>query len=117
MTRKADTAPQTSGALTQFALPAFGSMFQMGTAWMENVTAISAEMAEFMSTRLQQDMAAQQALFGCKTLGELEALRADFLKTTMSDYMAQASKIAEMTGKVSSEMAVDQLHHQHATPL
>ena len=67
----------------------------------ENWVAMGAEAMRFLSDRLQQDVATQQALLQCKSIGDIQAVQASFIQTAMDQYLHESTAmIAKLQGAI-----------------
>ena len=76
-----------------------GNMMGMGTAWLEAMGAMSAEVAEFVAERIKEDVKTQHEILHCKNVGELQNIQAEFLQKAIDQYQAETNKLVEMSNK------------------
>lgn len=67
-------------------------------AWMDMGT----EAIRFLSERLQQDIATQEALLACTNLDEMRKIQTDFFKSTHAQYTSEARKMQDMMVKAAT---------------
>jgi hypothetical protein len=60
---------------------------------------LGAEVMQFASSRMQQDIEAQKSMLACKSLAELQKVQADYYSEALKDYTAQIQRaMAVMSG-------------------
>lgn len=89
-------ADEPLNAITQLQQAGFGSMMGMGTAWIETISDMSAEVAEFVAERIKEDVKTQHEILHCKNVGELQHIQAQFIQKAMDQYQAETGKLLEM---------------------
>ena len=57
---------------------------------------LGAELMQFASSRVQQDMEAQKAMLACKTLQALQELQTKYYSDAIKDYSAQMQRAMEV---------------------
>lgn len=103
MTDKAPTQDTTStsadapfNAITQLQDAGLGSMMGMGTAWVEAISDMSAEVAHFVAERIKEDVKTQHEILHCKKVSDLQHIQAQFIQKAMDQYQAETGKLVEM---------------------
>ena len=106
MANKPETQDQTSktpnpplDALTQLSEAGLGNMMGMGTAWVEAVSNLSAEVASFLAERIKEDVKTQHEILHCKNVSDLQHIQAKFMQKAMDQYQAETGKLVEMGTK------------------
>lgn len=75
----------------------FGNMMGMGTAWMEAVSDMGAEVVSFVANRIQEDVKTQHKILHCKDFTELQQIQAEFFQKALDQYQAETGKLVEMS--------------------
>lgn len=78
-------------------------MSRAGQAYTSGVAAIGEEMASFMQTRLQQNIALGESLTRCHTLTDMANVQRDWMKETTEEYAAEARKLIELSSNLMRE--------------
>ncbi|MBD3665418.1 phasin family protein [Sulfitobacter aestuariivivens] len=86
-------------AVTQLQEAGLGSMMGMGTAWIEAVSDMSAEVAHFVAERIKEDVKTQHEILHCKNVSDLQHIQAQFIQKAMDQYQAETGKLVEMGTK------------------
>ena len=97
-----DKTPTTEAALstiTQLQEAGLGNMMGMGTAWIEAVSDMSAEVAQFIAERIKEDVKTQHEILHCSNVADLQHIQAEFIQKAMDQYQAETSKLVEMSTK------------------
>lgn len=82
-----------------------GTAVQFGQAMMDTLSRCNAELMEFVNMRLQEDIDAQKKLMSCNDPVAFTQLQAEFFRTAMAQYQAEAAKMMKigtdaMTGAI-----------------
>ena len=85
--------------LTHLQQAGMGNLMGMGTAWIEAVGAMSAEVASFIATRIQEDVKTQHEILHCKNPADLQHIQAQFIQKAIDQYQAETGKLVEMGKK------------------
>lgn len=93
------TADAPFNALTQLQEAGLGSMMGMGTAWVEAISNMSAEVASFVAERIKEDVKTQHEILHCKDVADLQHIQAQFFQKAMDQYQAETGKLVEMGTK------------------
>ena len=83
-------------AITQLQEAGLGSMMGMGTAWIEAVSDMRAEVAHFVAERIKEDVKTQHEILHCKNVADLQQIQAQFIQKAMDQYQAETGKLVEM---------------------
>lgn len=75
---------------------AFEAVAASNRVLLDGLTALNEEMMAFMAQRLRQDVDVSQKLFDCRTAQEVIDLESAFVRSAISDYFDEASRIFEM---------------------
>lgn len=67
----------------------------MGKIWLD----VMSETVRFLSERLKQDVETQKAMLACKDPADLMKLQADFYRTAMEQYTAEATTMMDILSK------------------
>ncbi|SEK46406.1 phasin family protein [Roseovarius nanhaiticus] len=73
-------------AMPNAAMPLFEAMSEMGS-----------QMLTFTAERIRKDVETQHALLHAKTFAEIQHLQAQFFQQALEDYIAETSKLMEMS--------------------
>lgn len=102
------TQPADSdNAAMKAALMAFNPVGM--AAWMNIVT----ESARFVADRLEQDVAAQQAMLNCKTPADLLRVQTEFYQKAIEQYTAEATHMIDMMSKAAVQ-SIEEARAPHA---
>ncbi|MFK7878275.1 phasin family protein [Roseobacter sp.] len=96
---KAPTSEAPLSAITQLQEAGLGSMMGMGTAWIEAVSDMSAEVAHFVAERIKEDVKTQHEILHCKNVADLQHIQVQFIQKAMDQYQAETGKLVEMSTK------------------
>jgi len=83
-------------ALTQLQDAGLGSMMGMGTAWVEAISDMSAEVAQFVAERIKEDVKTQHEILHCQNVADLQNIQAQFIQKAMDQYQAETGKLVEI---------------------
>ncbi|WP_299031301.1 phasin family protein [uncultured Sulfitobacter sp.] len=86
-------------AMTQLQEAGLGSMMGMGTAWVEAISDMSAEVASFVAERIKEDVKTQHEVLHCNNAADLQHIQAQFIQKAMDQYRAETGKLVEMGTK------------------
>jgi len=75
------------------------AMIEAGNKLLENWVAVSTELLEFSRARLNRNLEVSKALASSSSIDEAIGLHSDFTRTTLQDYFAAASKLADLSTK------------------
>lgn len=92
-------ARQLTDAMAQLQSAGFGSMMGMGTAWVETLSDMSAEMLGFVADRIKEDVKTQHQILHCKDAAELQHIQAQFLQKAFDQYQIETCKLVAMGNK------------------
>lgn len=93
-TTQTDTTANPTATLEEAGL---GKMMGPGTAWLESMAAMSAEVASFVAERLKEDVKTQHKILHCKNVSELQHIQAQFLQKAIDQYQEETGKLIEMS--------------------
>jgi phasin family protein len=79
------------------------SMVVAGTAASKGIETLSAENLAFAKSRFDESVGSAKALFGARTLQEVVELQTDISRSAFDAFMAQTTKVGEMTAKLAQE--------------
>lgn len=79
------------------------AMSRASKAYSSGFAAIGEEMASFMQTRLQHNIALGESLARCHTLTDVAKLQRDWLQETTEEYAAEAQKLMELGSSLMRE--------------
>lgn len=75
----------------------FEPFFEAGSKLLENWRVVSSEILEFGKTRLSRNLEATQRVARSSTLDQAIEAQADFARSMMQDYIAEAGKLADLS--------------------
>lgn len=112
MADKQDRATPTNvetfqNAATQLQEAGLGSMMGVGTAWMEAMSDMGAEMVSFVAERIKEDVKTQHEILHCKNVADLQHIQAKFIQKAMDQYHAETGKLVEMTTSAFAKKDTD----------
>ncbi|PTX53819.1 phasin protein [Litoreibacter ponti] len=93
-TSKAKDASINAAAQLQEA--GLGNILGVGTAWIEAVSDMSAELAHFVAERIKEDVKTQHEILHCRNVTDLQHIQADFIQKAIDQYQAETGKLIEM---------------------
>lgn len=68
----------------------------LGTNWMYSVTGFTAEVAQFLTERVQQDLKLQHLLLHCQDMDELRQIQSNFVRDALEQYTAETGKLVHL---------------------
>lgn len=92
----ASAADQAIDAVTAQQQEAIEAAQAAGVTMIENVTLAQRALAEFVSTRIREDIEAQQQFLRCKSLEDVRSLQSKFFKTAMEQYSDNAQRMFKL---------------------
>lgn len=78
------------------ALSSMEPLFNASNKWLENWVAMGSEMLEFSRSRLDRNLEVSKAMARCGSIDETMGVHEDYARSTVRDYFAQASKLADL---------------------
>lgn len=90
--------------LTDAQTAGLGSLSWLGAKWLENLGDVGAEWLSFVAARVREDVKTQHELLHAKTIGEVQHIQAQFLRTAMDDYRQETGKIVELCSNAMTEI-------------
>jgi hypothetical protein len=79
------------------ALSGLEPLFQAGNKWLENWVALGSEILEFSRSRLDRNLEASKAIARSGSIDQAMDLQADYARTVVRDYFAEATKLADLS--------------------
>jgi hypothetical protein len=95
-TRRSETQISAAFDPSQ-ALSGLEPIFQAGNKWFENWIAVSSEILEFSRARLDRNLEVSKAIARSNSIDEAMDLHADYARSTVRDYFAEAGKLADLS--------------------
>ncbi|WP_299879143.1 phasin family protein [uncultured Sulfitobacter sp.] len=92
---------------TQLQEAGLGNLMGMGTAWVEAISDLGAEVAGFVAERIKEDVKTQHEILHCKNVTELQHVQAQFMQKAIDQYQAETGKLVEMTSKAFAPKTTD----------
>jgi len=71
-------------------------------AYVDGIAAVNQEIANFLQTRLQHDIALGESLARCRTLADASKAQSDWLRQAHDDYSAETQKLFELGSRLMS---------------
>ena len=68
----------------------------MSSAALQAWSEMGAQVMQFMSSRMQQDIETQKAMLGCKSLEDVQKLQSEFFSQALKDYNTEAARLMEI---------------------
>ncbi|HTZ78221.1 MAG TPA: phasin family protein [Stellaceae bacterium] len=81
----------------------FEPLFHAGNRMLETWRVVSEELMEFGKSRLTRNIEVGRKVARCGSLDEAIEAQADYARSTMQDYIAESSKIAELSTRALFE--------------
>ena len=78
-------------------------LFHASNKWLEHVMAMSSELIEFSRARLDRNLEASKALARSTSIDQAVDLQADFARSMVQDYLAEAGKLADFGSRAMLE--------------
>lgn len=72
-------------------------------AYASGLATVNSELVSFVNTRLKHDAELGEALAKCRNWTDAATLRQDWAQTASVEYLAEASRLMEVTAEVSKE--------------
>ncbi|UWR21828.1 phasin family protein [Sulfitobacter sp. S190] len=96
---KEDPVNATFDAVSQLQEAGMGNLLGIGTAWLEAMSAMSAEVAGFVAERIKEDVKTQHEILHCKNVADLQHIQGQFMQKALDQYQAETGKLVEMGTK------------------
>ena len=90
----ARSATEAFAALQEMGL---GNMMGIGTAWLEAMSDMGAEVIGFVADRIKEDVKTQHEILHCKDAAELQRIQARFFEKAVKQYQDETGKLVEMS--------------------
>ncbi|MEO0752128.1 MAG: phasin family protein [Pseudomonadota bacterium] len=97
--KQEDTGKAAFDTIADLQKAGMGNLMGIGTAWIEAMGAMSAEMAEFVADRIKEDVKTQHEILHCKDVADLQRIQAQFMQKAIDQYQAETGKLVEMGTK------------------
>ena len=92
----AKPADQAIDAVTATQQETLEAIETASATMLENVTRAQRAIADFVSTRIREDLEAQQQLLRCKSFDEVRSVQSKFIKTAMEQYKSEAARLFKL---------------------
>ncbi len=92
--------PAMMSNLAELQKLGFNNLTGFGTAWIEGMGDLGAEVLGFVAERVKEDVNAQHEMLHCKDFTELQKLQSKFLQKAIEQYTAETGKLVEMSNAV-----------------
>jgi hypothetical protein len=100
--KRRDTQMTTTFDPSQ-ALGGLEPLLSASNKWFENWMAMGSEMLEFGRSRFDRNLETSRAIARSGSIDETMDLQADYARSMMRDYFAQASKLADLSARAMME--------------
>lgn len=94
-------------AMADLQRAGLGSLSWMGTAWLEAMGDIGAEVASFVATRIREDAATQHAILHCHDPEELQRIQGHFMQRAIDQYVEETGRMVELGSHLWDEARAD----------
>ena len=94
------TSRESIAVATRTQQQAVASVERSTGSMLTGLTEMQKEVAEFVSERIRQDLETQQELLRCRTLDDVREVQSRFLRTTLEQYSAEATKLMQLSTEV-----------------
>lgn len=81
----------------QYQKMGMNAMTMMGGDWFERLSDMGAEMLDFYSNRIKEDVELQHKLLHCRDLSEMQKVQGEFLQRALNRYSEEGGKLMEMS--------------------
>lgn len=108
------TMPPGVNALMGMMQPAFAAMVEFNSKLLDNSARLSAEWADFLGRRVQEDLAVPQRLVACKSPQEAQQVCAEYWKTAFAQYQDEMGRLARMSESLAQKTASAMQKHAEA---
>jgi hypothetical protein len=71
-----------------------------GATLFEGVGRVQQEIAQFVSTRVREDLETQQQILRCRSLDDLREVQFRFVKTAMDQYSAETARLMKLGSEI-----------------
>mgnify|MGYP001827623066 CR=1 FL=1 len=102
--RKSAERNPMSGTIPGIQSAALDPTRWLGTAWLEGMGQIGAELADFLAARIGEDVKTQHEILHCKDPAELQTIQARFMARAVEQYSAETGKLVEMSQDMITRM-------------
>jgi phasin family protein len=89
--------------MAQLSKQTIDALFQAGNVLAKGAESVAKELAGFAQGRVESNIATTKKLFGCTTVQEAMDIQTGFLKSSFDTWLAEGSKLSELTFKVANE--------------
>ena len=86
-------------AMTDLQSAGLGPLTWMGTAMLENMSAMGSEVTQFIADRIKEDVKTQHQILHCKDMTELRQIQSDFVQKAVEQYTAETGKLVQMSAE------------------
>lgn len=102
----ADTAEAANAMqmINEMQRAGMGSLAWLGTAWIEQMSALGSECLCFLADRVREDVKTQHRILNCRDVSEIQRIQLEFIQKALADYQAETGKIYEMGNEVLARM-------------
>ena len=113
MANKQDTQAKSSKAVlpdafAQLQDAGLSNFTGFGTAWMEALSDMGAEVAGFVADRIKEDVKTQHEMLHCKNVADLQHIQAKFIQKAMDQYQAETGRLVEMSTQAFAAKSTDE---------
>ncbi|MBN9525568.1 MAG: phasin family protein [Alphaproteobacteria bacterium] len=101
--QRVDAAVKAYDELTGFNKQTVEAVVSAGNVTVKGIESLNAEVMAFAKHQIEDSIAATKAVFGAKTLQEVLEVQQDFAKAAFDAYMAETTKLGELTAKFAQD--------------
>ncbi|MGD9863549.1 MAG: phasin family protein [Pseudodonghicola sp.] len=80
----------------QYQKMGLNALTLMGGDWMERLSDMGAEMLDFYTNRVKEDVELQHKLLHCRDLKEMQQVQGEFLQRAIDRYTEETGKLIEL---------------------
>ncbi len=84
-------------AMTELQKAGLGPLTWMGTAMLENMSALGSEVTQFIADRIKEDVKTQHQILHCKDMTTLQRIQSEFVQKAVEQYTAETGKLVKMS--------------------
>jgi phasin protein len=84
-------------AFAQLQEAGLGNMIGLGTAWIEALSDMGAEVAGFVAERIKEDVKTQHEILHCKNVADLQHIQGKFIQKALEQYQVETGKLFKMS--------------------
>jgi len=101
-------------ALMSMTQPALAALAEFNGKLFDSAAQFNAEWAEFLSRRLQEDMAVPQRIAACKSPQDAQQVYVEYWRTAFAQYQEEMGRLTKMTETFAKQTASAMQKHAEA---